>query len=119
MAKNYTKAMVAKAIRKSSGLVLSVANNLECEWHTANTYIKKFKLEKMLSEENEKMVDYTESKLFKNIDKGKEISILFHLKTKGKKRGYIESQKIEAEVKGELTLFDLFNKKKNKDDSGD
>jgi len=37
-------------------------------------------------------LDFAESKLHENISKGKEVSTIFFLKTKGKKRGYVERQ---------------------------
>ena len=40
----------------------------------------------------ETQVDFAESMLFRNIKEGKETSIIFYLKCKGKKRGYIEKQ---------------------------
>ena len=42
----------------------------------------------------ETQVDFAESMLFRNIKEGKETSIIFYLKCKGKKRGYIEKQEI-------------------------
>ena len=39
-------------------------------------------------------IDFTESKLMKNIEKGKEASIIFFLKTRAKDRGYVEKQEI-------------------------
>lgn len=39
---------------------------------------------------NEAMIDLAETQLFKNIRDGKEQSIFFYLKTKGKHRGYVE-----------------------------
>ena len=39
---------------------------------------------------SEMAIDFAESKLHKNIQRGKETSIIFFLKTKGKTRGYIE-----------------------------
>jgi hypothetical protein len=43
-------------------------------------------------EATEKDLDFTESQLKKNIKSGKEASIFFHLKCKGKSRGWIERQ---------------------------
>ena len=43
----------------------------------------------------EMAIDFAESKLHKNIEKGKETSIIFYLKTKAKKRGYIERTEID------------------------
>lgn len=47
---------------------------------------------------NEMAIDFVESKLFENIEKGDIISILFYLKTKAKSRGYVE--KSQHEISG-------------------
>lgn len=39
----------------------------------------------------EGIIDYVETRLIKNIQEGKEASLIFFLKTRGKKRGYIET----------------------------
>lgn len=41
---------------------------------------------------NEKNIDFAESQLLKNIKSGKEQSLLFYLRTKGRSRGYAERQ---------------------------
>lgn len=50
----------------------------------------------------ETAVDFVETKLYKLIDGGAEASTIFYLKTKGRKRGYVEKHDIDmnAEVKG-------------------
>jgi len=48
-----------------------------------------------VSEVEESLLDFSESMLHKNIADGKEASIFFHLKTKGKERGYVERTETE------------------------
>lgn len=50
----------------------------------------------------ETAVDFVETKLYKLINDGAEASTIFYLKTKGRKRGYVEKQELDvnAEVKG-------------------
>lgn len=44
----------------------------------------------------ESLLDLSESKLLENIKNGDNTCIIFHLKTKGKKRGYVEKQEFEV-----------------------
>ena len=46
-------------------------------------------------------LDFVESKLHKNIDNCKETSIIFYLKTKGRKRGYVEHKEVDHTTQGE------------------
>ena len=48
------------------------------------------------------LIDYAETKLMQNIKEGKEASIFFFLKTKGKNRGYIET--VEQNLNGNMFL---------------
>lgn len=41
-------------------------------------------------------LDFAESALFKNISNGREASIIFYLKTKGKHRGYVEKMQLDV-----------------------
>ena len=49
-----------------------------------------------VNEVDEANIDFAETALLKNIREGKETSLIFYLKTKGKDRGYIE--RVEQEV---------------------
>ena len=44
-------------------------------------------------------VDFVESKLYKLINDGAEASTIFYLKTKGRKRGYVEKQEMDMNAK--------------------
>jgi hypothetical protein len=56
------------------------------------------------------LLDLAEEKLMINIDEAKEASIFFFLKTKGKDRGYVERQEIDAKVTNIPTMDDLYSK---------
>lgn len=99
MSKNFTKEQVKKAIAGSGGIISTIATRLRCDWHTADAYIEKHDLQQELSNESESILDMTEGMLIQNIQDGDPASIFFMLKTKGKKRGYVERQEIAADVK--------------------
>lgn len=92
MARNYKSDEVKKAIEKSGGLMSTIAKRLNCEWHTAKRYVDQYELHEAIDAEREAMLDMTEQMLFKNIQNGDTTSIIFMLKTQGKKRGYIDRQ---------------------------
>lgn len=58
-------------------------------------------LKKSLSDIRESMIDMTEGQMFKLIQEGNPAAIFFHLKTQGRKRGYIEKQEIDHTTGGD------------------
>ena len=52
-----------------------------------------------LEDVEESLIDYTESKLFELIKDKNPTAIIFHLKTKGKKRGYVERNEFEHNLR--------------------
>lgn len=93
---NYDIATIKKAIEDSGGNVQLIAQRLGCAWHTAKSYIEKFPETKLAYEnEEESVLDLAESKLIENISDNDNTAIIFYLKTKGKKRGYVERQEVE------------------------
>lgn len=96
---DYDITTIKKAIIDSGGIIATIAERLGCEWHTAKTYIEKYAETKSAYEaESESVIDLAESKLIENIQANDNTAILFYLKTKGKKRGYVERTEINTEV---------------------
>ena len=94
MAYNFQKSDIKKAIEGSGGYISEIARRLKCDWHTADKYIKEFELTEDLIVEDERATDRAEIKLMQAIEDGEIAAIIFRLKTKGKKRGYVERQEV-------------------------
>ena len=89
--KNYSEQQIIDAIEDSGGMIQSIAQKLGCAWHTAEKYVNMFESTKQaLADECESVLDLAESKLIENIEDNDNTAIIFLLKTKGKKRGYVE-----------------------------
>jgi hypothetical protein len=57
-------------------------------------------------------IDFAESQLHKQIKEGNSTATIFFLKTKGKKRGYVERQEIDA-VGGKLFQIEVLGEDTN------
>lgn len=85
----------ALVLRMAKGNVAVAAANLGISREYLHREIKKKpELEESVYYGREARIDLFESALDKNVQAGKEASIIFGLKTLGKERGYIERQEI-------------------------
>ena len=82
---------IASVYAKKAGNVsatcsaLGIARNTFFSWRNSDD-----ELNRMLTEVEESLIDFSESKLLEKIQDGDLTAIIFHLKTKGKNRGYVE-----------------------------
>jgi len=98
MAVSFQKSEIKKAITGSGGIMSTIAKRLKCDWHTADKYVRENGLIEMVQAEKEALLDLAESKLIQNIQEQDTTSILFYLKTQGKKRGYVERHEVDATI---------------------
>ena len=87
----HTKKAMIEALEKSLGIVSTAAKQVGISRDTHYRWMsgdEDYKAE--VEELSEVALDFVESQLFKQIKEGNTAASIFYLKTKGKKRGYIE-----------------------------
>ena len=91
----HKKAML-DALEKTLGIVSSAAKIAGISRQYHYEWIQKDEeYAKAVDEISNITLDFAESQLHKKIKDGSDTAIIFFLKTKGKKRGYIERQELE------------------------
>ncbi len=97
---NIIKKKLIEALEKSMGIVTSACNGVNIARSTFYDWYKKDKeFRKQVDSIEGIALDFAESQLHKQIKEGIPASTIFYLKTKGKKRGYIERTEIVADLK--------------------
>jgi len=97
---------VKEALIKAKGFISRAAEILQCDKSTVYSYLKRYpKLNDVLKEQRETMLDFAESKLMAAISEGNLTAIIFFLKTQGRSRGYYE--KIEANTSFSIDRNDI------------
>ncbi len=105
------KAMLA-ALTKTFGIVTTACKIVQIERSTHYDWLKSDpKYAEEVKELDNVSFDFVESKLYKNIDKCDTASIIFFLKTKGRKRGYFEDTKITDNSEKIITIIHELRKK--------
>src|SRR5437016_1260762 len=83
------------ALEKSLGIVTDACKTMKIH---RSTFYDWYKADKEFAEAadsiNDLALDFAESQLFERIRSGDTTATIFYLKTKGKKRGYVERQEI-------------------------
>lgn len=83
--------IIIEVMAKNGGILASVATALKVSRGAIYTWINEdSELKESLYDIRQSMIDFAEGKLFKQIDEGNIVAILFYLKTQGKSRGYVE-----------------------------
>tara|TARA_R100001460_G_scaffold78131_3_gene119097 strand:+ start:870 stop:1235 length:366 start_codon:yes stop_codon:yes gene_type:complete len=90
-----TKLNLINALEKSMGVITTACKNVGIHRSTFYEYYNKDEdFRNKINDVSNIALDYVESKMFKQIEKGNTQLIKFYLATKGKKRGYIERQEV-------------------------
>ncbi len=85
------------ALEKSLGVVTSAAKAVGVGRTTHYLWLQEDKEYKAAVEElSDVAIDFAESQLHKQIKEGNSTATIFFLKTKGKKRGYVERQEVDV-----------------------
>ena len=91
-----TKKAMLMALDKTLGIVSPACKKVGISRQTHYEWMREDPDYKAKVEDVDEMVlDFSETHLHKAIAKGNVVANIFHLKTKGKKRGYTEVQQIE------------------------
>jgi len=99
------KAMIA-ALKKSLGIVSTAVLKVGINRATHYKWLDSDPEYKAAAEEvGEEVLDFAESKLFQNVNDGKEASVFFLLKCRGKGRGYVERQELEHNIGNGVSKF--------------
>ena len=93
---NILKVNLLEALEKSLGVVTTACKIADCNRSTFYKYYNEDADFKAKVDELQNMtLDFVESQLHKQIKDGNTTATIFYLKTKGKKRGYIERREVE------------------------
>ena len=104
----HKKKRMLKALHETLSIVTPALEMAGVDRKTYYTWLKKDpKFKEAVDSVEDVALDVSETQLMKNVKEGKEASVFFHLKCRGKKRGYIERQ--ERDINAEVTLKVIYD----------
>ena len=93
----FTAAEMAKALRDAKGFKTIAARRLGCSLDTVERYVKWYEeCETACREAEDEILDLGEAKLIERVKAGEGWAVCFLLKTKGKRRGYVERMEVSG-----------------------
>lgn len=93
------KRAVIEALNESFGIVTTACINAGIDRSTFYEWVKNdAEFAKAVDDIEDVTLDFVEGKLLQNVKDNDTQSILFYLKTKGKRRGYTERTEIQADI---------------------
>lgn len=112
---NILKGNLLEALEKSLGVVTTACKIVDCNRSTFYKYYNNdSNFRESVDELQNLTLDFAESQLHKQIKDGNTTATIFYLKTKGKRRGYIERK--EVEVTAEISTSKLSTEARKKID---
>jgi len=100
----HKKAMI-EALEKSLGIVTTACKSVGISRETHYRWLREDEeYRKQVEDISDVALDFAESQLHKQIQNGEVSSTIFYLKTKGKKRGYIEKQEMDLNHSGGVQI---------------
>jgi len=101
------KEKLLEALEQTLGVVTTACKKANIDRQSYYRWINTDRDFRLAVEEIDNVaLDFAESQLHKQIKKESTAATIFYLKTKGKKRGYVERQEISG-VKGQPTAFQI------------
>ena len=110
MGAHYTAAAFLEAIQGSGGIITTIANRIECDWHTAKKYCSRdttphITVAKAYEDECAMVLDLAESVVLSEIRKRDVATAKWYLTRKGKNRGYADKTELDVDGSGFTVVF--------------
>ena len=94
---DITKKAMLEALEKSLGIVTSACKSVDISRETHYRWLREdVEYKAAVDSLTDVALDFAESQLHKQIKDGNSTATIFFLKTKGKKRGYVERQELDV-----------------------
>jgi hypothetical protein len=103
------KDKLIKALIKHLGIVTKACEEVGISRNQFYIYCKTdAAFKEQVDDINEITLDFVEDKLFQNIKEGDRSSIMFYIKYKGRKRGYVDSSDVNISGGLDINLKNMF-----------